>query len=324
MFGAHHTGEEIMRMGLAIDASCDLPQAFLEEHQIAVMPIAVKLDGKVFKDDRDPQEIERFLYMKLAGTHAAETEPCSVEDVQRMFLDRLVLERDCVFCLTITATRSPIHDHVVKASFAILKQYREVRDRAGVSGPFLMRVVDTRNVFAGEGPAVFEAARLIQAGEAPPAIRERLGLVANHTYAYMLPRDLHHLRNRTKKKGDRSVSLFSAVVGTALDIKPLLRCFRGETGPVGKVRGFDHGAQVLFDYAARRVRAGLMVPVVCVSYGGDLAELAGLPGYAGLREACEETGVTLLEAPMSITGMVNVGEGAVTLALVAEEHEADF
>jgi fatty acid-binding protein DegV len=165
---------------------------------------------------------------------------------------------------------------------------------------------------------------LIQAGEAPPAIRERLGLVANHTYAYMLPRDLHHLRNRTKKKGDRSVSLFSAVVGTALDIKPLLRCFRGETGPVGKVRGFDHGAQVLFDYAARRVRAGLMVPVVCVSYGGDLAELAGLPGYAGLREACEETGVTLLEAPMSITGMVNVGEGAVTLALVAEEHEPDF
>lgn len=313
-----------MRMGLAIDASCDLPQAFLEEHDIAVMPIAVKLDGTVFKDQRDPQEIERFLHMKLAGTHAAETEPCSVEDVQRLFLDKLVLERDCVFCLTITATRSPIHDHVVKASFAILKQYREVRERAGVAGPFLMRVVDTRNVFAGEGPAVFEAARLIQAGEAPPAIRERLGMVANQTYAYMLPRDLHHLRNRTKKKGDRSVSLFSAVVGTALDIKPLLRCFRGETGPVGKVRGFEHGAQTLFGYASRRVRAGLMVPVVCVSYGGDLAELGRLPGYEALRQACEETGVTLLEAPMSITGMVNVGEGAVTLGFAAEEHEAEF
>ncbi|HEV2540939.1 MAG TPA: DegV family protein [Frateuria sp.] len=313
-----------MRMGLAIDASCDLPQAFLEEHGIAVMPIAVKLDGTVFKDQRDPQEIERFLAMKLAGTHAAETEPCSVEDVQRLFLDRLVLERDCVFCLTITATRSPIHDHVVKASFAILKQYREVRERAGIAGPFLMRVVDTRNVFAGEGPAVFEAVRLIQAGETPPIIRERLGAVANQTYAYMLPRDLHHLRNRTKKKGDRSVSLFSAVVGTALDIKPLLRCFRGETGPVGKVRGFEHGAETLFGYAARRVRAGLLAPVVCVSYGGDLAELARLPGYEALRQACEETGVTLLEAPMSITGMVNVGEGAVTLGFAAEEHEAEF
>jgi fatty acid-binding protein DegV len=52
-----------MRMGLAIDASCDLPQAFLREHNIAVMPIAVKLDGSVFKDDRDQEESERFLYM---------------------------------------------------------------------------------------------------------------------------------------------------------------------------------------------------------------------------------------------------------------------
>jgi DegV family protein with EDD domain len=313
-----------MRMGLAIDASCDLPQAFLQEHGIAVMPIVVRLDGKVFKDDRDPAEIERFLAMQHAETHAAETEPCSVEDVQKLFLERLVLERDCVFCLTITATRSPINDNVIKASFAVLKQYRAVREQAGIPGPFLMRVIDTRNVFAGEAPAVVEAIRLIQAGETPSVIRERLTVIANNTYAYMLPRDLYHLRNRTKKKGDRSVSLFSAVVGTALDIKPLLRCYRGETGPVGKVRGFEHGAQVLFDYAAKRVRAGLLVPALCVSYGGDLAELSTLPGYVELRRTCEECGVALMEAPMSITGMVNVGAGAVTLGFAAEEHVADF
>ncbi len=313
-----------MRMGLAIDASCDLPQAFLEKHDIAVMPIIVRLDGKVFRDDRNPDETERFLRMKQADTHAAVTEPCSVEDVQRLFLDKLVLERDCVFCLTITATRSPINEHVIKASFAVLKNYRAVREAAGIPGPFLMRVVDTRNVFAGEAPAAFEAIRLIEAGEAPSAIRERLTVIANNTYAYMLPRDLHHLRNRTKSRGDRSVSLFSAVVGTALDIKPLLRCYRGETEPVGKVRGFEHGAQMLFGYAARRVRAGLLVPVMCISYGGDLAELDKLPGYAELRETCQECKVELLEAPMSITGMVNVGSGAVTVGFAAEEHVADF
>ncbi len=31
-----------------------------------------------------------------------------------------------------------------------------------------------------------------------------------------------------------------------------------------------------------------------------------------------------MEAPMSITGMVNVGEGAVTIGFAAEEHEAEF
>jgi len=318
-------GDNVMRMGLAVDASCDLPQAFLQQHGIVVMPIMVTVDGETFLDDRNPAEIQRFIDRQLGSrSHAAQTEPSSVRDVEKLFLERLVLEQDCVFCLTITATRSPIFDHVNRASFAILKSYREVRRQAGVPGPFMMRVIDTRNLFAAEGPAAIEAVRLIEAGENPAAIRERLLHVANNTYGYMLTRDLYYMRARAKKKNDRSVSLVTAMLGSALDIKPILRCHRGETGPVGKVRGFEPGAQALFDYAARRVRQGLLVPAVCVSYGGDLATLAQLPGYAGLRAACAETGVLLTEAPMSITGMVNVGEGAVTLGFAAEEHEAQF
>ncbi|MEO9216048.1 MAG: DegV family protein, partial [Rhodanobacter sp.] len=293
-------------MGLAIDASCDVSQEFLQKHKVAVMPITVKLDRETFMDERRPEEFQRFIDRRLGSrSHSAETEPCPVEEVQKLFLNKLVLDYDCVFCLTITATRSPINEHVNKASFGILKNYRQVREQAGIPGPFMMRVVDTRNVFAGTVPAIYEAARLIAADHPPAAIRERLTHIANNSYGYMLPRDLIHLRNRIKKRGDRSVSLFSAMVGTALDIKPLLRCFRGETGPVGKVRGFDHGAEMLFGYATKRVRAGLLVPMVSVSYGGDLAVLLHLPGYAELRAACEECGVALMEAPMSITGMVN-------------------
>lgn len=314
-----------MRMGLAIDAACDLSQDFMLQHNIAVMPITIKVDRETFMDNRDPAEMERFINKRLGNrSHSAETEPCPVEEVQKLFLEKLVIEQDCVFCLTITATRSPINENVNKASFGILKNYRQARDDAAVPGPFMMRVIDTRNIFAGAAPAVYEASRMIDAGNTPAAIRERLLYIADNSYGYMLPRDLYYLRARAKKKNDRSVSLFSAVLGSALDIKPLLRCFRGETGPVGKVRGFEQGAEALFNYAARRVRAGLLVPLVCVSYGGDLAVLGKLPGYTGLRAACEECGVELMEAPMSITGMVNVGEGAVTLGLAAEEHVADF
>ena len=314
-----------MRIGLAIDAACDLSQAFLQKHNIAVMPITVKIDNETFMDDREPAELNRFIERQLGSrSHSAETEPCPVAEVQKLFLERLVLEYDCVFCFTITATRSPIFEHVNKASFAILKNYRQARDQTGITGPFMMRVIDTRSLFAGAAPAVYEATRMIAAGESPAAMRERLLHIANQSYAYMLPRDLYYIRARAKKKNDRSVSLVSAMLGSALDIKPLLRCFRGETGPVGKVRGFEHGAEVLFGYAAKRVRKGLLVPMVSVSYGGDLEVLGKLPGYAGLKVACEECGVELMEAPMSITGMVNVGEGAVTLGLAAEDHEADF
>jgi DegV family protein with EDD domain len=312
-------------MGLAIDAACDLPQAFLQKHDIAVMPITIKIDREVFMDDRRPEEIQRFIDRRLGNrSHSAETEPCPVEEVQKLFLEKLVLEQDCVFCLTITATRSPINEHVNKASFGILKNYRQVREQAGIPGPFMMRVVDTRNIFAGAAPAIYEAARLIAADEPPATIRERLTQIANHSYGYMLPRDLYYLRARAKKKNDHSVGLVSAMLGSALDIKPILRCFQGETGPVGKVRGFEQGAEALFGYAAKRVRAGLMVPMVCASYGGDLAVLEHLPGYPELRQACEECSVELMEAPMSITGMVNVGEGAVTVGFAAEDHVAEF
>lgn len=314
-----------MRIGLAIDAACDVSQAFLQQNRIAVMPITVKVDGETFMDDREPAEIQRFIDRQLGSrSHSAETEPSPVAEVQKLFLEKLVLEQDCVFCLTITATRSPINEHVNQASFAILKNYRQVREHAAIPGPFMMRVVDTRNLFAGAAPAIYEASRMIGAGEPPAAIRERLLHIANRSYGYMLPRDLYYIRARAKKKNDHSVSLFTAMLGSALDIKPILRCFQGETGPAGKVRGFEPGAQALFGYAARRVRDGLLVPVVCVSYGGDLTVLAQLPGYAALREACEECSVELMEAPMSITGMVNVGEGAVALGLAAEDHEAAF
>lgn len=314
-----------MRTGLAIDASCDLPHAFLQQHHIAVLPIAVRVDDEVFMDDRSAAEIQRFIGRRLGNrSHSAETEPCSVEKLERLFLDQLVLEHDCVFCLTVTATRSPINEHVHLASFGILKGYRAARDAAGVSGPFMMRVIDTRNVFAGAAPPIYEAARMIAAEQPQALIRERLSYIANNTYGYLVPRDLYYLRARAKKKNDRSVGLFSAVLGSALDIKPLLRCHRGETGPVGKSRGFEQGAGMLCGYVARRVRAGLLVPMVCVSYGGDLAVLGHLPGYGELQAACAETGVELLEAPMSITGMVNVGEGAVMIGFAAEEHEPDF
>jgi len=164
-----------MRIGVAIDAACDVPQDFLERNGIAVMPITVKVDGQKFKDDRDPIEIQRFRDQKLGSkSHSGETEPSSVEDVQNLFLDRLVKDYDCVVCLTIMATRSPIHDNVIKASFAILKNYRPIREAAGITGPFLMRVVDTRNIFAGSGPVVAEAVRMIQAGRSPAEVRERV------------------------------------------------------------------------------------------------------------------------------------------------------
>jgi len=151
-------------------------------------------------------------------------------------------------------------------------------------------------------------------------IRERLELLAHNVHGYMITRDLYYMRARARHKGDRSVGLISAALGSALDIKPVLHGYRGETGPVAKIKGFDNAVQKLFDFVGQRVKAGLMTPTVCISYGGELADLRALPGYAALRETCQAQGVDVFEAVMSLTGMVNVGKGAVTIGFADGPH----
>ena len=43
-----------------------------------------------------------------------------------------------------------------------------------------------------------------------------------------------------------------------------------------------------------------------------------LPGYRALRDVCGQNNVTLYESIMSLTGMINLGKGALMLGFAAE------
>jgi len=310
-----------MRIGLVVDSACDLPASWFSQHGVALLPVSVHIGGDTMIDLRDEQDTLRFLETHIAAGGAdAETSPFTVEQIQHLFLSRLVKDYDHVFCLTTSKTRSPIFENATKASYAILNEYRPIRHAAGHDTPFALRVIDSQNVFAGQGVTAIEATRLIEGGEGAAKIRARLEYLALHTHAYLIAPDLHYLRARTRKRGDRSVSLLSATLGSALDIKPILHCNRGETGPVAKVKGLDTAAQRLFDFARARVEKGLMTPTLCLSYGGHLDEMRQMPGYEALRSACHDSNIEFYETVMGLTGMVNVGKGALCVGFAAEAH----
>lgn len=310
-----------MRTGLVVDSACDLPGSFIERNRIEILPITVKIGDAVLADHRNEQATLEFLHAHVASRGAeAETMPFTVGQIRDLFLQKLVIDYDYVFCLTITKTRSPIHDNAMQASFVILNDYRPMRSAAGHQTPFALRVIDSQSLFAGQGVTAVEAVRMIDADEGVAKIRARLENIAINTYAYMVPRDLLYLRSRAKTKGDKSVGLLSATLGTAMDIKPVLSCNRGETRPVAKVRGYDTAARKLFAFAVERVRAGLMTPTMCLSFGGELDEMRAMSGYASLVDTCRENGVEMFESVMSLTGMVNVGKGALAIGFASEPH----
>ena len=308
-----------MRIGLVVDATCDMPSAIFEQYGIEILPISIKIGETTFADIRDEDATLAFLESDVAERGIdAETSSISVDQIRDLFLRKLVIDFDYVFCLTVMRSRSPVYDNANQASFAILNDYKPIRHAAGHSTPFSLRVIDTQNVFAAQGVTMLEAAQMIAAGETPPKIRGRIEQLVPNTHGYLIVRDLQYMRARTRKRGDTSVSLFSASVGTMLDIKPILHGCAGKTEPVAKVRGFEAAARKLFMYAADRVRGGLLTPNVCLSYGGPLDEMRSLIGYESLRESCANHGVTLHESVMSMTGMVNLGKGCLILGFAAE------
>ena len=308
-----------MRIGIVADSACDLPADFIERENITILPVTIQIGQAVLADTRNDEATMTFLSGETAArAFEAESTPFTVQQVHDLFLSELVLDYDYVFCITTTRTRSGIHDNAQQASYTILNDYKPVRQAAGNNTPFSLRVIDSQNVFAAVGVLAIEAARLRAAGEVPPKIRARLEAVAQNLQGYMVPPDLNYLRARIRKRGDRSVSLLSAALGTALDIKPILHCNKGETGPVAKVKGFDTAAEKLFSFAAQRVRAGLMTPTMCLSYGGELEKMRALPGYEALREVCADHNVEVFESVMGLSGLVNVGIGALVVGFAGD------
>ncbi len=311
-----------MRIGLVIDSACDLPLSFLRENDIEIMPISMRFGDERYVDLRDPDATVSFYqrYIPEHGLHA-ETEPFSVDGIRDLFLDRLVTRFDRVLVVAIASSRSDIFTNATKASFAILNGYRERRRGAGLEGTFMLRVVDSGQLFTGEGVLVWELVRRLRADPDVPfdVLRRAAEDFKRHIYAYAVPQDLFHLRERARGRGDHSVSWLQFQLGSMLDIKPIVQAHRGDTKPIGKVRHFDAAVDMVMTRASERLEQGrLLSPVVVMSYAGDPQELRKFTAYRRLKRNAEDIGVTVLESPMSTTAGVYLGPGAFSLAYAAD------
>ena len=130
---------------------------------------------------------------------------------------------------------------------------------------------------------------------------------------------LVYIRERGMRRGDKSISWLAYVVSRLLDIKPIIRAHRNETVTIAKVRQHSKAVEKLFRHGAERIRKGLLVPMVGVSYSGEPAAVLSMPGYAELAAAASEKKVELMLSMMAPAGAVNIGAGAVTLAYCAAD-----
>lgn len=315
-----------MRVGLIVDSACDLPYEFSRKHDLFVLPVTAIIDGQTYIDTHDPVRTQEFYHSGLLDKgHQAETEAFSAEQIHNLFMERIVTQFDVAICETVTRSRSQIYDHATEAMNTVMANYEAARKAAGREGKFSMRVIDSKQIFAGQGLLAAHTLRLINQNVSKNALRHEVETFTDKIYTCVIPRDLHYIRERARRRGDKSVSAMAAFMGKVLNINPVIFGQGVEGKPVAKTRDFNVAVEKVMNYAIGRLEAGLLTPYVSLSCGLSWTEIEELPGLNRLRDACEKHGVELLLSQMGITSSIYVGPGSLCLALAAEPHEfSDF
>lgn len=196
--------------------------------------------------------------------------------------------------------------------------HNRVRRGLGNRDPFHTWVIDSETGFAGQGVMIADAVRQLNNGVPAPAVAASLEKLRRDVHTFVVPKDLYYMYDRARAKGDKSVSWLSYNVARTLDIKPVIHANGGQTRPVLKLRGHYETLHHVMTMAADHVKRGLLTPTVCVSYAGNLEDVRTMNAFRDLRTTCKWHRVELVLSTMSMTGGINVGADAFSIAFATD------
>lgn len=233
-----------MNIKITSDSTCDLSREQIDRHHITVLPLAVAMGGKDYRDGVDitPQDIYAHV---SAGGDLPKTAAYNVEGYTKVFA-QFSAEYDAVIHLNISAEFSSCHQNARLAAEEFDNVY----------------VVDSRNLSTGHGLLVLRAAELAEQGMDAEAIVADLQETANRVDASFILDQLEYL-----KKGGRCSAI--AVLGAnMLKLKPCIEVKNGAMGVGTKYRGSYE--KCLKEYITARIggRDDLDLERVFVTHSG--------------------------------------------------------
>jgi len=311
------------RIGIVVCACCDVPKEFLVQPNVVVIPIPIKIGGnKMFVDQHDLQANASYMREMAQGLSSyGKSEPMDAEQMQAFFLKHCALAFDQIYCLTISSNISPIYAAVSQGLDSALHTIRKLRHEANIMRPFVCRVVDIQNLFAGEGIAALLLQELLKPPLSlhPSDTFKQLIKGINHIQCYITVDDIVYTRNRISARGDHSLNSVSLLLGKMLNIKPMVHHYRGKSAVIGKFRGRSAVLSQIFTLITEHVtKRRLKTPHIIISHADALDEIYRADKFSQLHTACQTHGINLHIVPMSISGVMNLGLGALTVAFSAD------
>ncbi|MEE0435297.1 MAG: DegV family protein [Peptococcaceae bacterium] len=284
---------------LFTDTSANLPTAYCNEHHIHVIPLYYYLDGKEYTClDTDSFDDTAYYAAMKAGKQVTTSQITPGNFVEAF---RPVLEKGEDIIYVCMARRiSGSYDSAAAAREQLLAEFPERR----------IALINTKGAGFGEGITVMTCVQARENGEdfeAAVAAGERC---VRYIYQVFTVDDLMYL-GRTGR-----CSNFSAYVGSALNIKPLLKASDdGVIVTFSKIRGRKKAIKALAGYYNDNVvRADEQT--VCISHAGCEEDAQALAAMIRESHAPKELWIVPHEP---VTGS-HLGPGALALFFISKHN----
>ncbi len=270
-----------MKVAIVTDSTADLPPSLTSSRSISVVPLTLHFDGRSLLDGVDITPTEFYRRLPHSTIHPTTSQPSPGQFAESY--TSLLASYDSIVSIHISEKLSGT--------------YESARQGAEMTDLRRVRVVDSQLVSMSLGLVVLAASTMATAGSDADAIVTKIESMRDQVQAYFSVATLEYLR-----RGGR-IGRASALVGSVLQVKPVLCIRDGLVTPLERVRTFERALNRVVELA-RAVDRGRGV---CVIVGHADAE----QDAERMGRELEPVAETLMIQPLGPVVGAHAGPGVV-------------
>lgn len=281
------------RVAIVTDSTADMPAEVRERHGITMVPLNVHLGDQTWRDQVD-LNTPHFMELLAESDQFPTTSQPSAGVFEQVFRE-LAETHDAIVCVLISSRLSGTVQSAQIAADA-------------VADTIPVEIVDSLNASLGCGFQALHAKRLADAGERAEAIATTLRAQTSRYHTIFFVETLDHIR-----RGGR-IGKAASLVGSMLQLKPLLRIDEGQVVPFERTRTRRKATAALVDFA-ENLTGIERIGVLHNTTPDDAEALYGRVAHLARHES---------EIPIALVGPVlgtHVGPGTLGLAIEVAASE---
>ncbi len=237
------------KLKIIVDSACDIPNNYLKENNIDLLPFRIIVDQEEYLDgiDIDTEQLFKFLEEKRHVT----TSQVRATDFEKAFTNCAEKGWDCLY-LAFSSKMSGAYQTAKLISENVKEKYPD----------FKMEVIDTKSGSTAINLLVEQIVQLKN---------NKLPFEDIIKKAEVLTKNVEHiftLESLERLKTGGRISKTTAAIGEFLNIKPVLEVNNGKIELFKKVRGYDRAYKKILKIMEKR-SSDLKNKLIGISYSGE-------------------------------------------------------